>query len=86
MRGDAPNNRITGLISPDSNSPRAVLLAHVAGWSLLCALWISWQFWGGGDGLRRLLMAALALLSLVQALKAYGLLRRRRDRTPPPSR
>lgn len=72
-----------GLFSPNEHSPYAVLRTHVCVWLALCALWISWQFWGDGATLLRLLVAALTLLSLVQALNAYGLIRRKRDRTPP---
>lgn len=69
-------------ISPSEHSSFAVLRTHVCLWLALCALWISWQFWGDGATLRRLLMAALTLLSLVRALNAYGLMRRKRGRTP----
>lgn len=82
MRGNAPNGRIMGLLSPNEHSSYAVLRTHVCVWLALCVLWISWQFWGDGATLRRLLMAALALLSLVQALNAFGLIRRKRGRTP----
>ncbi|MDI5965086.1 hypothetical protein [Streptantibioticus silvisoli] len=79
MRSDSPNGRITNLVSPNEHSSWLLLRTHVVGWLVLCALWISWQFWGDGSTLRRLLMAALALVSLVQALNAYGLMRRKRD-------
>jgi hypothetical protein len=69
-------------LSPTVESSWAQLRLHVAVWSLLALLWISWEFWGDQTTLHRLLGILLAVLSIVQALNAVGLMRRKREHGP----
>jgi hypothetical protein len=67
------------VLSPNERTSPRVLRVHIAVWLVLLALWISRQFWGTDTPTFRALMAALALVSAVQALNAFALLRRKRQ-------
>lgn len=69
-----------GWLSPTEESSWTQLRVYAVIWTLLALLWISWQFWGDGTTLRRLLFIVLTLVSITQALNAVGLMRKKRDR------
>lgn len=69
-------------LSPTEDSSWLQLRAHAVIWTLLAALWISWEFWGDRTTMHRLLGVLLTVLSIVQVLNAVGLMRRKRERGP----
>ncbi len=83
MSAHSPNGHLMNVLSPNERTSPRVLRTHIVVWITLCALWISRQFWGGQSPMFRVLMAALTLVSVVQALNAYALLRRQRNREHP---
>ncbi len=69
-----------GWISPTEYSSWIQLRAHVVIWSLLALLWISWEFWGDRTTIHVVLGILLTVVSIIQALNAVGLMRRKRER------
>lgn len=76
--GKPPRGPLSRFLSPGPDSSTTQLRAYAIVWGLLLPLWISAQFWGNPDGLRRLLYALLAVISVMQAATAMTLLRKRR--------
>ena len=77
------NNSPGGLmrwLTPTQDSSWIQLRVHAIAWTLFTALWISWQFWGDGSALRRLLFILLTVVSITQALNTVGLMRKKRER------
>ncbi|MCQ4080689.1 hypothetical protein NGB36_08755 [Streptomyces sp. RB6PN25] len=82
MEEKKPRSAAVRWLSPGEDSSATQLRWTVGLWSALTALWISWQFWGDGSAPRRGLIALLTVISLIQALGALGLLRKKRGATP----
>lgn len=82
MQQKTPRGGLMRWLSPTEDSSWLQLRAHVVIWSLLAVLWISWEFWGDGTAMHRLLGILLTVLSIIQALSAVGLMRRKREHEP----
>jgi hypothetical protein len=68
-------------LSPGEDSSATQLRWTAGLWAVLTLLWISWQFWGDGSASRRGLVALLTVISVIQALGAVALLRKKRGMT-----
>lgn len=77
-----PRSTTMRWLSPGEDSSVTQLRWTVGLWIVLTAWWISWQFWGDGTAPRRGLFALLAIISLIQALGAVALLRKKRGAAP----
>jgi hypothetical protein len=71
---------VVRVATPTPESSWALLKATFAFWALFGLLWISWQFWGDGAALRRVLAVLLTLVALIRALDAVALMRKKRQR------
>ncbi len=80
MPENTPRNRFLRWASPTENSPWALLRGTLAFWTLFALLWISWQFWGDGSALRRVMAVTLTLVSIVQSLNTLALMHKKRQR------
>ncbi len=83
MQRQPPRGALVRLLSPTRESSWTHLRVHLTVWTLLTLLWISWQFWGDGPAMRRLLMILLAVVSLTQALSTAAVMRKKRESEPP---
>ena len=77
-----PRSAAVRWLSPGEDSSVTQLRWTVGLWTALTALWISWQFWGDGSASRRGLVALLTVISIIQALGAVALLRKKRGAAP----
>lgn len=77
-----PRSAAVRWLSPGEDSSVTQLRWTVGVWTALTLLWISWQFWGDGSASRRGLVALLTVISVIQALGAVALLRKKRGVAP----
>ncbi len=84
MQQKNPPRGLMRWLSPTADSSWLQLRLHAVVWSLLALLWISWEFWSDGTAMHEVLGALLTVVSIIQALNAVGLMRRKREHGPHP--